>query len=98
MERTDLPDGPWRRWAISDFIQHLTVLYPDKAFPVLYAESAAAFLSARTPIPVMDLLIGVTARIHGLPLLTRERKHFHRIPGLVVEWYGQTDDPSGHDQ
>ena len=98
MESAVPPERPRKCGAISDFIQHLTVLYPDKAFPVLYAESAAALLSARTPIPVMDLLIGVTARIHGLPLLTRERKHFNRIPGLVVEWYGQTDDPSGHDQ
>ena len=54
----------------------------------MYAEAAAALITAGTPIPVMDLLIGITAKTNGLPLLTRDNRHFHRIPGLVVEWYG----------
>jgi predicted nucleic acid-binding protein len=35
----------------------------------------------------MDLLIGVLARSHGLPLLTRDPGHYGFIPGLVVETY-----------
>ena len=35
----------------------------------------------------MDLLIGLTAKLHGLPLLTADEKHFRRIPGLIVETY-----------
>jgi tRNA(fMet)-specific endonuclease VapC len=72
---------------VSEFVQHLTVLYPGTAFPTLYAEAASALLAAGTPIPVMDLLIGITAKAHGLPVLTRDKKHFHLIPGVAVEWY-----------
>ncbi|MCA1754289.1 MAG: type II toxin-antitoxin system VapC family toxin [Spirochaeta sp.] len=73
---------------VADFVRHLTILYPDIAFPTLYAEAAAALIRAGTPIPVMDLLIGITAKSNGLPLLTRDRKHFIHIPGLAVEYYG----------
>ena len=73
---------------VADFVQHVTILYPDVAFPTVYAEAGAALLKAGTPIPVMDLLIGITAKTNGLPLLTRDKKHFHCIPGLAVEWYG----------
>lgn len=69
------------------FMQRLTKLYPDASFPVLYGEAAAALLSAGTPIPSMDLLIGVTAKAYSLPVLARDPKHFARIPGLVVEHY-----------
>lgn len=68
-------------------VRRLTVLYPGAGFPVLYGEAAAALMSAGTPIPTMDLLIGITAKAHSLPVLTRDPKHFVRIPGLVVESY-----------
>jgi predicted nucleic acid-binding protein len=35
----------------------------------------------------MDLLIAISAKAAGLPLLTRDLKHFDRIPSLVVETY-----------
>lgn len=73
---------------VTNFVSHLTVLYPQADFPVLYGEAAARLLVAGTPIPTMDLLIGITAKARGLPLLTRDRRHFGRIPGLAVESYG----------
>lgn len=73
---------------VQAFLQHLTILDPDVSFPVLYGEAAAALLSKGTPIPVMDLLIGITAKSHGLPVLTRDGSHFRRIPGLTVKAYG----------
>jgi tRNA(fMet)-specific endonuclease VapC len=75
------------RQRMTDLLRHLTVLYPDKSFPILYGEAAAALLSAGTPIPVMDLLIGVSAKAWGLPVLTRDTRHFEHIPGLMVEGY-----------
>jgi len=68
-------------------LQRLTVIYPDPGFSALYAEAAAALIAAGTPIPVMDLLIGITAKAHSMPVLTRDTNHFARIPGLVVESY-----------
>jgi len=67
--------------------ENLTVVYPDASFPVAYGELEAHLRRGGMPIPTMDLLIGATAKLHGLPLLTRDREHFARIPGLVVETY-----------
>ena len=79
------PEGEQAR--VQSFIQHLTVLDPNVSFPILYGEAAAGLLSRGTPIPVMDLLIGITAKAHGLPVLTRDPTHFRRIPGLTVQSY-----------
>jgi predicted nucleic acid-binding protein len=65
----------------------LTIIYPDGAFPVAYAELDVALRREGTPIPTMDLLIGTTAKMLGVPILTRDNAHFKRIPGLVVETY-----------
>lgn len=40
---------------------------------------------AGTPIGVEDSQIGATALVHGLAVVTFNRKHFDRIPGLAVE-------------
>ena len=78
---------------VLDFIHQFTILYPDPAFPTLYAEAAATLIRSGTPIPVMDLLIGITAKSNALTLLTRDAVHFHRIPGLAVQHYGSPDAP-----
>jgi len=39
-------------------------------------------------IPDVDLLIAATALLHGLPIATRNVRHFNRVPALVVEdWF-----------
>ncbi len=85
MSLSDRPEVERRR--VNALVNHLTVLAPDDAFAVLYGEAAAHLLRNGTPIPVMDLLIGVTAKSRSLPVLTRDTTHFGRIPGLVVEGY-----------
>ncbi len=41
-------------------------------------------------IPDADLLIGATAIVHGLVLISRNRNHFERLPGLVIlDWTSQ---------
>jgi predicted nucleic acid-binding protein len=72
---------------LKHLLRRLTVLYPAPGFSALYAEAAAVLIAAGTPIPVMDLLIGVTAKAHSMPVLTRDPDHFSRVPGLVVESY-----------
>ena len=83
---------PIKQRRLVAFVQHLTVLHPEVAVPTVYAEAAAAHLSAGTTIRVMGRLIGIITKTYGLPFLTRDTKHFHRIPGLPVACYG-TDDP-----
>jgi len=38
----------------------------------------------------MDLLTGLTAKQHGLPLLPADDGRFRRIPGWILETYRQT--------
>lgn len=66
---------------------NLRIVYPDTTFPVAYGETEALLRKQGYPIPTMDLLIGVTARINGLALLTRDSSHYKLIPDLVVESY-----------
>ncbi len=63
------------------------VISPTPPFAVLYGEILAAVLKNGTPIPRMDLLLGVMAKSFGMPVLTRDVNHFGKIPGLVIEEY-----------
>lgn len=67
--------------------ENLVAVYPDATFPVAYGELESYLRMHGTPVPTMDLLIGATAKVHGLPLLTRDTEHYARIPGLVLETY-----------
>lgn len=72
---------------VQRFSQLVELVLPDRAFAVAYGETEAQLRQRGTTIPTMDLLIGVTAKTHGLPILTRDPGHFEKIPGLVVERY-----------
>jgi len=79
------PDRELR--SVEGFAENLTVVYPDENFPVAYAENEVFLRREGVPIPTMDLLIATTAKMRGMPLLTRDSTHYRRIPGLVVETY-----------
>ena len=79
------PDAELRKVEI--FTDRIGVIYPDSVFAVAYGEAEAFLRSMGKPVPTMDLLIGIQAKIHGLPLLTRDATHFKLIPGLVIESY-----------
>ena len=72
---------------LSGLVESHLVIYPDSAFAVLYGEVFAILLKNGTPIPVMDLLVGVTAKRFAMPVLTRDVTNFEKIPGLVVVGY-----------
>lgn len=67
--------------------ERFEVLYPNPSFPVMYGQAEACLRSEGQPIPTMDLLIAVLAQSYGMPLLTRDVKHYSRIVDLVVEGY-----------
>lgn len=79
------PSGELKKLGL--FTEYLEVLYPGTSFSVLYGELEAFLRKSGNPIPVMDLLIAVTAKSFGMPLLTRDINHFSKIPGLVMETY-----------
>lgn len=72
---------------IEKMLQYVTVLYPDITFPVLYGEAEGYLRKNGTPIPVMDLLIGITAKGVGMALISKDTRYYDLIPGLVVESY-----------
>lgn len=79
------PEKELRR--VENLAELIPVLLPDRSFAVRYGSAAAALQAEGSPIPQMDLLIGVHAASLGTPLLTRDRKHYQRISGLIVEGY-----------
>lgn len=56
----------------------------DEAVIVRAAQIYAKLRQSGKLIGDADILIGATAVAHGLPLVTENRKHFQRIPGLTV--------------
>ena len=72
---------------VNALFELLTVVYPDYSFAASYGEAESILRKKGNSIPTMDLLIGLTAKMYGLPLITRDIKHFQRIPGLKVEGY-----------
>ncbi len=40
-----------------------------------------------TPLPDADLIIAASSMSAGATLVTRNRKHFSRIPGMLVEYW-----------
>jgi tRNA(fMet)-specific endonuclease VapC len=72
---------------IETLFEIVEIILPERSFAVAYGEAEAILRRKGKAIPTMDLLIGLTAKLHGLPLLTANDKHFRRIPGLIVETY-----------
>jgi predicted nucleic acid-binding protein len=65
-------------------LQALTIAYPDERFAPLYGEVLAAVRRAGKTVDTMDLLIGTAARLDGARLVTGNRQHFEKIPGLEL--------------
>jgi predicted nucleic acid-binding protein len=71
--------------ALTDFRSFLagfTVLDLTEPIAEAFARERAALRKQGNRIPDMDLLIAATTIVHGLVLMTRNERHFARIPGL----------------
>lgn len=69
--------------AVKEFCRGCAVLLPDEATAENYAHIKVELAAAGTPIPQNDIWIAAAARVHALPLVTRD-KHFSLIKGLAV--------------
>jgi tRNA(fMet)-specific endonuclease VapC len=65
----------------------LHVDYPDERFAPVYGSLLADLERARQQISAMDLLIATSATVAEVPLVTRNRKDFARVPGLKIVEY-----------
>ena len=73
------------RESLADF-QRLEL---DYAVAEVFGQLIKKLRATGNMIGVNDLWIGATAIRYNMPVLTRNRRDFERIPGLQVETYGQ---------
>jgi tRNA(fMet)-specific endonuclease VapC len=67
--------------------QECEVVYPDERFAPLYAETLANLKQQGFTIATMDLLIAIQALALNDTLMTRNVRHFQKIPHLRLEDY-----------
>lgn len=67
------------------FLNTLPVLAPDLASARLFGEVKARLATAGQIVADADLFIASIALSRGATLVTGIRKHYERIPGLVLE-------------
>ena len=69
---------------INRLLRYVTVISFDEAAARKAATLHHALTSKGQDIGVKDAFIGAICEVHKLPLLTRNVKHFSRIPGLKL--------------
>lgn len=74
-----------RLGALEDFIRGVQVLDITPAIAKRFGEVRASQLDAGQPTPDLDLLIGATALVHDLTLVTHNGDDYASIPGLRIE-------------
>jgi tRNA(fMet)-specific endonuclease VapC len=78
------PDTPDRLARYRLFLQQFDTLPLSSPIAEIFGHARSDLRRAGQLIPDLDLLIGATALHHDLILLTRNRQHFTRIPGLRI--------------
>lgn len=67
----------------SEMLRRLLGRMRELAIDSSIAERAGE-LKRRAQVPTPDALIAATALAYGLPLMTRNERHFGRVPGLEL--------------
>lgn len=70
--------------AIETLLAAMTILPFDEGAAERGARARRELESAGTPIGMADYMIAGTCLAHSAILLTRNRRHFERVPGLVL--------------
>ena len=69
---------------MTEFLRHHPIIQLDVATCRIFGAERARLRRIGMLIQDMDLLIGATALRHDLTLLSNNRRHFGRLPGLNV--------------
>jgi predicted nucleic acid-binding protein len=78
--------APVIRQALDALVSRVNVLSVDRRTANAYAEIRFTLHQNGTPIPENDVWIAATARLHGIPILTRDA-HFDAVAGIErVAW------------
>jgi tRNA(fMet)-specific endonuclease VapC len=73
------------RSGLDETLRDLELLPIDHEVAQKYGEVRAALFDEGRPTPEIDLLIGCTALVHDLTLVTHNAVDFTQIPGLRIE-------------
>lgn len=82
-----LAESPREREQLMELIDEVTVLPLDTKEALKAGELTAYLIKSGELIDDFDIAIAAIALSHNESVLTRNRKHFERIPGLVVDEY-----------
>jgi tRNA(fMet)-specific endonuclease VapC len=72
------------RAKVDTLLGGVQIAYPDERFAPAYGRLLAWLRKRGDTIATMDLLIATAAIVDSAPIVTRNTKHFSRVPGLVV--------------
>ena len=78
-------DTPEERAAIRRLLEGVDIIVLDATSAVEAAKLDRELRQLGRRLEVRDTLIAGIALSHNLPLVTRNRKHFDRVPGLIME-------------
>ena len=70
---------------LRDFLRRVSFVGIDEETCKLFGKERGRLRAIGKSVADFDLIIGVTARQHGLTLLTNNRRHFENIDGLQIE-------------
>ena len=84
---TALTQSSSEKEQLNAFLSSVTVLPLDKKAELLAGELNALLITGGEMIEPMDVQIGAIAATHHEQLITRNAKHFERIPGPDVRTY-----------
>lgn len=73
--------------AIATLLSEFEILEFNDAAARVFGAITAFLQQIGQPIGDMDVLIAATAMAHGHSLITRDSRHFRRVPTLIVEDY-----------
>jgi tRNA(fMet)-specific endonuclease VapC len=78
------------RAVVDSFVSHLSIRDWDADAAEHYGDIRAALQALGAPIGSMDMMIAAHAKSLGAIIVTNNRRHFERVPGLVIEtWLGE---------
>lgn len=67
--------------------QQFEIVYPDVRFAPQYGQTLATLKQQKLTVATMDLLIGTLALVENEALITRNVRHFAKIPHLWIDSY-----------
>jgi predicted nucleic acid-binding protein len=82
-----LHHGHEERQRVQRICEQFEIVYPDERFAPVYGATLAELKRQRVTVDTMDLLIGVQALVDNDTVITRNLRHFQKIPNLRVEDY-----------